>query len=1318
MDTTADTIAGRTAGAAQPQRPAQPAGDLQTARETRPAQAVRSDRGPRTPTRGLGRAAGSAAAAVAGPVAAGPGAEPGPVERPVRSLGEREMLDDVSSRSVSPIFVGRQEELARLRSAFARTAAGEPQTVLIGGEAGIGKSRLVEEFTARLDAIVAVGACIELGNGEGVPFGPFAAALRSLDSRGLIDRESWEGRELARILPELGEAPARRQQEDEYARIRLFEAVQAALLKACAERPLVLVVDDLHWADRASRELFGYLARVSRGGRVLTIGTYRADELHRGHPLRPFLAGLDRVRGLERLELERFDRAQTALQLRGILGREPEPSVVEEVFCRAEGNAFFTEEVACGVAAAGGAAPELSWSLRDLLMARVERLPELTQRLLRLLASAVQPAHPALIAAVAGLSEDELTEALRPAFAANVLVAGERDTYRFRHALMREVVHGELLPGEHTRIYLRLAEALDETPTLVSADCFDVELAHYWYRAHVPDKALTAALFAAEAARTRYAFADELAMFERALELWDQVPHDPDAKPDDIYLMYRASMAAGRAGAADRGLAFADAGLAAIDETARPSLAAHLLDQRGKHQRTLGRGSGIDDQLQAIELLRDEKYAVKRGYMLTGLASTLCMHGRLSEALVAVDEAIELCARSDDPCDGLSAKSIRAMILSNGGRIEEGLALHRACRDEAARLGPTPTLLPRIDICLSSELYEVGRFEEAAQVARGGLDSMIPCNPVQSGMLRNNLAEPLIALGEWDEAARLIDDAIDLNLPGVHDLGLLRLRADLHILRGEYELAQVDLDTARRRGGSKTGEPQYVIPLHRAVAGLAAARGRIDQVRMALGTVLDGGVREGDERFLWEMLALVARAEADRAVDAGRRDPDSVTARIARIAAELPVHVPLQNLFARLVAAEARRELVDTSQDPADWLDLVAAADEAVAPVHLRAYLRFRLAEASAVRGERADAAEAARQARALIEPLGARPLLGQIESLVRAARLALRPVPDPAARPSATAFGRQNAASHGTERTSGDRSAEAISRFGSRPDPAANANTDTDTSANADVRGRSGAGSAAGGLAGSAAAGPTGTAGLTGTAGTAETGSVPGSGHDASTRGSAGSGLGTSGGRGTGAGLGAGASEALPYEDAGARPGSGAAARAGADSATSTAPRLGNASGARATRATGAAGAVDEYADFGAADHATSARSAGNGRGASAGAGLSAGSGGAGSSASGSGRSQSAGADAAYGSGRSTGAGAGSGSGPNIGDLGLTRRELDVLRLVADGLSNGQIGARLYISTKTVSVHVSNILAKLGVSSRTEAAAVAHRLRVFDNVA
>jgi DNA-binding CsgD family transcriptional regulator len=348
-------------------------------------------------------------------------------------------------------------------------------------------------------------------------------------------------------------------------------------------------------------------------------------------------------------------------------------------------------------------------------------------------------------------------------------------------------------------------------------------------------------------------------------------------------------------------------------------------------------------------------------------------------------------------------------------------------------------------------------------------------------------------------------------------------------------------------------------------------------VRAALDMVLDGGVREGDERFLWEMLALVARAEADRAADTGKRDPDSVTPRIARLAAQLPVNVPLQNLFARLVAAEARRELVDTSQDPADWRELVTAADEAIAPVHLRAYLRFRLAEASAARGERAEAADAARQARGLIEPLGARPLLAQIESLVRAARLALHPVPDQA----------RDTAGAGT-------------RSGS-------------ATAARQVRGQNGR------VPGHATVGEP---------SAASPGTAPGSGPSADSR--------------ARAGLGAGANQGPSQE----RLAAGASTAAGVPTG-SPAARLG--AEHEAAREEGRVAAV-------------------------------------------------------------------AGTGPS--DLGLTRRELDVLRLVAEGLSNGQIGARLYISTKTVSVHVSNILAKLGVSSRTEAAAVAHRLRVFDNVA
>ncbi|HEY3868602.1 MAG TPA: AAA family ATPase [Actinocrinis sp.] len=1069
----------------------------------------------------------------------------------------------MANRCVSPVFVGRHQELGRLRAAFARAEAGAPQIVLIGGEAGIGKSRLVEQFLARLEATAVQGACVELGE-EGVPFAPFASVLRALDAAGLIDRDGWEAYELARLLPELGEhnlgehglgghgpgeqgvgglsagglspggrgaggsrfgygagpgAPygvrpvpvAAQPLADDYARIRLFEAVHSVLVRAAAGLPLVVVVDDLHWADRASRELFGYLARVLRAGPVLMLGTLRSDELHRGHPLRAFLAEIVRLPAVEQVTLERLDRAETGQLLRGILGEQTAGHVVEEVYQRAEGNAFFTEEVACSVADG----VELSWSLRDLLMSRVERLPEATRRLLRPLSTAVQPASPALVAAVAGLGADELTEVLRPAFDAHILVAGEGETYRFRHELMREVIQGELLPGEHTRTYVRLAEALEGDLALVPPQSREAELAHYWYRGKVADKALNAALNAADAAHCRFAFADELAMFERALELWDRVPHDPADSCDDVYLMYRASLAAGRAGASDRGLAFAEAGLAAVDERARPSLAAHLYDQRGMQQRTLGRGTGIEDQRRAVDLLArpqepeeplgapggvgdggefdasfdgfdgavDEEMEeaagadAKRGYFLASLAATLMLHGELTEALLVAEQAVAICERCGSTACLLQARTRHASVLAARGRIEEGLAEMREVREATVALGRTPSQLARIDICYSNALFEAGRYERSAQAARRGLAGVIPANRIQGGMLRNNLAEPLIALGAWDEAATHIDAGIDLDLPGVHNLALLRLRGYLRTLRGDFEQAASDLLTARRRG-AKTLQPQYVLPLQGAALTLAAARGQIGPVRETLAALLDGVVHEGDHRYLWELLARGAGAEADAAAGAGAAGaPDEQTVRrIATAAAALPVHTPVQELCRGLTEAELLRAAGDRAAD-ALWGGLVQAADACGAPVHLRAYLRLRLAHGAAAAGRRDEAAAAVREARALAEPLGARPLLGELDALARAARLSVAAV-----------------------------------------------------------------------------------------------------------------------------GAGPGASD-------GAQPGAAPLA-------------------------------------------------------------------------------------------------------------GLTPRERDVLRLVADGLSNGQIAARLFISTKTVSVHVSNILAKLAVSSRTEAAAVAHRLRAFDTEA
>lgn len=325
------------------------------------------------------------------------------------------MLGSVETRSVSPVFVGRAGELTSLTDALARATAegagpdgcacGEPQALLIGGEAGVGKTRLVEEFltvAARRGAVVAVGGCVEIG-ADGLPYAPFSTALRAL-RRALPDEMAaacagQEG-ELARLLPELGEPGP--DSADEHGTARLFELTGRLLERISAQRPVVLVLEDLHWSDASTRHLLTYLFRTLRSGRLVVIGTYRADDIHRRHPLRPLLAELDRLRTVRRIELARFNRAEVRRQLAGILADAPEPALVDEIFERSDGNAFFVEELACSLECGDGAGvPD---SLRDLLLVRVETLTDDAQRVTRVVAEGGSAVEYELLAAVSQAS--------------------------------------------------------------------------------------------------------------------------------------------------------------------------------------------------------------------------------------------------------------------------------------------------------------------------------------------------------------------------------------------------------------------------------------------------------------------------------------------------------------------------------------------------------------------------------------------------------------------------------------------------------------------------------------------------------------------------------------------------------------------------------------------------------------------------------------------------------------------------------------------------------------------------------------------------
>ena len=302
----------------------------------------------------------------------------------------------------------------------------------MGGEAGVGKTRLATEFVARAGAAGAtalVGGCVDVEYG-GLPLGPFVEALRDhargLDATSRADLLAPGGLELARLFPDLvepptGPAPA----ISASAQGRLFELALGLLGRTAADRPLLLVLEDLHWSDRSTRDLLAFLVRNLRAERIVIVATYRSDELYRGHPLRSFLAELDRGRRVHRLDLRPFDRAELAEHLEGLLGSRPERGVVESVFERSQGNAFFAEEL---VTSEGGEA--LPPMLHDILLVRIESRSAAAREVLRVVAAGGARVPERLLAAVSQLGDGEREEALREAVEHRRLVPSGRGRVR------------------------------------------------------------------------------------------------------------------------------------------------------------------------------------------------------------------------------------------------------------------------------------------------------------------------------------------------------------------------------------------------------------------------------------------------------------------------------------------------------------------------------------------------------------------------------------------------------------------------------------------------------------------------------------------------------------------------------------------------------------------------------------------------------------------------------------------------------------------------------------------------------------------------
>src|SRR5215469_6894635 len=743
------------------------------------------------------------------------------------------ILGDMSARMRSPVLVGRAEHLATLDAALGRVRTGGSSTLLVGGEAGIGKSRLVSEFAAGAGAAgarVLAGGCLDLG-ADGLPFAPFAAVLRELvhglgadGVAALLPDQAT--REFARLLPEFGEAD--READPAVARARLFEQMLTLLEHLAEAGPVVLIIEDAHWADPSTRDLTAFLIgsqQVLDG--VLIVVTYRSDELHRTHPLRPLLAELGRLSWVERMELPRLGRLQADELVAQITGREPERWLADEIYLRGEGNPLFVEELLC---CDGHLTAELPESLRDLLLAGVQRLPEDTQELLRAASAGSQRTGHALLAAVTGLAGDDLTRALRPAVAANVLRADE-DGYAFRHALIGEAVYDDLLPGERTRLHTRFAEVLGSDAALVAPGRGPIEQAHHWYHAHDTAWALVSAWQAAAAAEHALAHAEQLTLLARVLELWDKVP-DAEQRigASHLLVLERAAAAAQTADEHERGVAFASAALKEVDPAAEPVRAALLLETRAVLGKVGGRTDPDADLRAALELVPVGVDDAARARVLVSKACNLAEpHGL--EGRIAAEEALSLARQVGDPATQVTALCELACAESLAGRDAAALEMFVEARSLARRAGAFRPLL-QVAINESHVLEGMGEHERAAQVAQAGIAASRDYGLARSTgtFLAINVAEPLVSLGRWDEAVEVLERALALSPPQLNRLSLRLLGGEIALRRGNLADARAVATAARavvgRAGYRGPRGGQYNLPLAQLEAELCLAEGR------------------------------------------------------------------------------------------------------------------------------------------------------------------------------------------------------------------------------------------------------------------------------------------------------------------------------------------------------------------------------------------------------------------------------------------------------------------------------------------------------------
>jgi DNA-binding CsgD family transcriptional regulator/tetratricopeptide (TPR) repeat protein len=879
--------------------------------------------------------------------------------------------------------VGRTEQLAVLREAAARAARGEPAVVLVQGEGGIGKTRLVGELLTRLSTswTVARGACSDAA-GRTLPFAPWIEVLRDLDGR-------VEPGVLELLLPREASPAA-----TPVSTGRLYGAISDGLLTAARRAPIVVVVEDVHWSDGASRDVTEFVSRAMRNQRLLLVVTARTDDPAYA-TARPLLGELERIDHSLNVHLERLQPQHVDAMARALGAHDWSAAQVAALAARSDGVPYFVEELVRGGLSSDDG---VSGFANRAVGHRLAGLDAPTGRVVSLAALAFGDPTDGLLASAADLTEPEYERAVTEAVRRGILRDDGRGGYEFRHALLGEAALDSLLPRQRTRLHRAWGEAWDRL--LGASETRTAALAHHWLGAD-DDRALLACLAAADRAGRLSAFAERLRLLAAAARRWPETPveHRPSGMDlADVHL--EAADAARMLGDPGATRDHLDAALLQLDpsDTARRAwvgLGELLLDSVHDVPH-----SG-DDYLSLLARIPRQPPDRWRKEACDRVALRLSLVGRYDEAVSCATEAVALGTALGDPDDVASLRSTLALILALAGahaRAAEVVGELRRRLSDRTDLGTASDILGGASMVAWLAGDTEGALRDARSVAGllGG-DRPGPM-PAEWAAETLNVGEILMEVGRWDEAAACLERVVAAGpITPRHSGWAERLCLHLGAWRGTLDADAFQAYWEDRTFGDWPLLPdlQDVLPHLFSLTDAFAYVGSYDRARGPVLSVLERDAMElAPLAYLLPLLATVAREEADRAL---LRDSDECTLRFAgridQLLADRPPVTARDGAFASLVRAELLR---------GSGNDRAQAWSEAVAqwrPTGMPHWLARALLGQGRSAGERVKALRALEEAARVAQQLEARPLLEAVQAAARRQRISLatgQAPPDP----------------------------------------------------------------------------------------------------------------------------------------------------------------------------------------------------------------------------------------------------------------------------------------------------------------------------------